>query len=84
MIPLYGFLEGDTIGLLVLADEEAPVEALAIQLQQSSRVRVPPRSDARVVVNGRVIAGTTSARAAGLAALDRFDVVWSRPPGAGE
>jgi hypothetical protein len=43
MIPLYGFLEGDTIGLLVLADEEETLASLADKLQSAASVRVDRR-----------------------------------------
>jgi hypothetical protein len=36
MIPLYGFLEGDTIGLLILAEEGDTIAALAQKLQDSA------------------------------------------------
>ena len=32
-IPLYGFLQGDTVGLLILADEGETVQTLARKLQ---------------------------------------------------
>lgn len=41
-IPLYGFLEGDTIGLLLLAQEEDSVGDLVAKLQGAAAVRVAP------------------------------------------
>ena len=39
-IPLYGFLEGDTVGLLMLAEEGDTVLALARKLQDAASIRV--------------------------------------------
>jgi hypothetical protein len=74
VIPLYGFLEGDVIGLLVLADERETVESLARKLERSAAVRVAPRARLRVRAAGRALDGSLTVAAAGLTALDRFDV----------
>jgi hypothetical protein len=79
MIPLYGFLEGDTLGLLVLADPEETVGSLAEKLERSASVRVTPRSGSggdRLIVRAgpRVLDSRLTVQAAGLQALDRFDV----------
>ena len=39
-IPVYGFLEGDTLGLLVLAEEGETVLELARKLQDAASIRV--------------------------------------------
>ncbi len=78
MMPLYGFLAGDTIGLLILADEEEPVAALAEKLQAAAAVRVAPRAQVRVLHEGRVLDPRLAVAAAGLRPLDRFDVVEER------
>ena len=75
MIPLYGFLEGDTIGLLVLADEADTAAVLAEKLQASARVRVKPKSNVKVIFKGSTLAPDTTVTQAGIEALDRFDVV---------
>lgn len=75
LMPLYGFLEGDTLGVLVLAHAGDTVRELADRLQQSARVRVERRSDLRVLYKGRVLDPVLTLDAAGLDALERFDVV---------
>jgi len=40
VIPLYGFLEGDSLGLLVLASEDETVESLGRKLERSAALRV--------------------------------------------
>jgi len=77
-IPLYGFLQGDTIGLLVLADEDDSVSRLARKLQEAASIRVAHVDKVDVVYGGKVIDPTLTVVQAGLQALDRFDVI-SRP-----
>ena len=74
MIPLYGFLEGDTMGLLVLASEQDTAAALARKLQDAAALRVAPAPRVCVWARGTPLAPTTTVAAAGLQALDRFDV----------
>jgi hypothetical protein len=74
VIPLYGFLEGDTIGLLVLADERDTMTVLADKLQRSAQVRVPGRPRMHVEVRGSRLHPTITVGRAGLEPLDRFDV----------
>ena len=75
LVPLYGFVEGDTIGLLVLAREDDTVSALADMLQASASVRVPKRARVRVLYGDRVLDPHSTVREIGMQALDRFDVV---------
>lgn len=74
MIPLYGFLEGDVLGLLILADEQGTAAALARDLQTAAALRVAARDDVSVWVKGMRLDPRTTLDAAGLSALDRFDV----------
>jgi NAD kinase len=74
MIPLYGFAAGDTIGLLVLADENDTMAVLADKLQRSASVRVAPRVRVHVEVRGARLHPSVTVARAGLTALDRFDV----------
>jgi hypothetical protein len=78
MIPLYGFLEGDTIGVLVLAQPDDTIATLADKLQISAAVRVAPRSPVTVLHGKRVLDPQSTVARAGLTALDRFDVVAGR------
>jgi hypothetical protein len=74
VIPLYGFLEGDTLGLLVLAHEHDTAAELARKLQEAAALRVAPAGGARVWVYGEPLEASVTVAAAGLRALDRFDV----------
>jgi hypothetical protein len=75
VIPLYGFLEGDTIGLLVLAQADDTIADLAAKLQASAAVRVAPRERVTVMNKRRPLDPDTTVAHAGLTPLDRFDVV---------
>jgi toluene-4-monooxygenase system protein B len=79
-IPLYGFLEGDTLGLLVLAEEGETVVALARTLEHAASIRVAHTEDIDIVHDGKTIAPDLTVAEAGLQALDRFDVIRRRKP----
>jgi hypothetical protein len=74
-MPLYGFLEGDTLGLLVLAYKTDTIARLADRLQQSARVRVAYRESVQLVYKGRVLDADLTVETAGIEPLERFDVV---------
>ena len=73
-LPLYGFLEGDTIGQLIVAEEGDTIESLARKLQEAASIRVKPRPAVDLVYQGQVIDAALTISEAGLIALERFDV----------
>jgi hypothetical protein len=75
LVPVYGFLRGDTVGLLVLVHDDEPVGAIATKLQQAAAVRVPMSPQARVVHRGRSLDLHVPIGRSGIEALDRVDVV---------
>lgn len=75
MIPLYGFLEGDSIGLLILAYKQDTVRELADKLQQAASVRVSMRANMGVRYRDRMLDPNNTLEQVGIEALDRFDVV---------
>lgn len=75
LVPLYGFLKGDTIGLLVLVHDSEPVAEIARKLQRAAAVRVAPRAVATVFHAGRALAPELTIAEAGLTALQRVDVI---------
>ena len=75
-IPLYGFLEGDTLGLLVFAEEGETVLELARKLQEAASIRVARNDKIQFVYNGEAIDPAFTVAQAALRALDRFDVIW--------
>jgi hypothetical protein len=74
-IPLYGFLQGDTVGLLILAEEGDTLQALARKLEHAASLRVAGRDRVQLIYNGKTMDPTMTVAQAGLQALDRFDVI---------
>jgi hypothetical protein len=74
-IALYGFLEGDTVGLLILAEEGDTLQALALKLEDAASLRVAGRDRVQLIYNGKTMDPTMTVAQAGLQALDRFDVI---------
>ena len=78
-LPLYGFLEGDTIGLVIVADEDETVESLSRKLQEAASLRVTPIRNPRVLYGDRALDPRMTLAQAGLKPLERFDVVRGAP-----
>jgi Toluene-4-monooxygenase system protein B (TmoB) len=78
MIPLYGFLQGDSMGLLILAREDDTLGRLAEKLQSAADLRAAPFRRPRVMVAGRVLELEMTVAAAGLSPLDKFEVGGTR------
>jgi hypothetical protein len=75
LVPLYGFMQGDTLGLVVLVHDSDRVRDIASRLQLATTVRVAPRGRLSVRANGRRLDPDATIAQAGLEALDRVDVV---------
>jgi hypothetical protein len=75
-IPLYGFLEGDTIGLLMIAEEGQTLLDLARKLQDAASIRVPRHNTIQFVYEGKAFNPGLTVAEAQLQAMDRFDVIW--------
>ena len=73
-IPLYGFLEGDTLGLLILAYGHETIQNLAEKLQRSAQVRVPPMKRFKLIYQNQELDLALTVEKAKIQALDRFDV----------
>jgi len=79
-IPLYGFLEGDTVGLLVLAEEGETILELARKLQDAASIRVARVDKIDFVYDGKSIDPGLTVAQVGLQPLDRFDVISRHRP----
>jgi hypothetical protein len=75
LVPLYGFVRGDSLGVLVLCKDTDSVRELAENLGQATSVRVAPRGTAHVYRAGRLLDPSLTVAEAGLSALDRVDLV---------
>ena len=74
-IPLYAFVRGDTLGLVVLAGDSESVDDLAARLARAAAPRVTLDGKLRVVHRGQVLQGQLTLTEAGVVALDRVDLV---------
>jgi len=73
-LPLYGFVEGDTIGVLIWADEGESVQALAQRLRDAVSLRVETSDEMEVVYRGAALDPAVTLEHAHFAALQRFDL----------
>jgi hypothetical protein len=74
-LPLYCFIRGDTLGLVVLAPEGETVSALALRLARAAAPRVTMAGSLSVWHRGKPLAPELTLRDAGVAALDRVDLI---------
>ncbi|MBI2376477.1 MAG: hypothetical protein HYV07_20955 [Deltaproteobacteria bacterium] len=74
VIPLYAFVEGDTIVTLLLASTSTTMRELIAHAERSAGVRLGPGTRRWVVFGGVSIRPEVTVRKAGMGALDRFDV----------
>lgn len=75
MVPLYGFLQGDTMGLTIVVHTTDTVATLVGRLQQAAHVRCAWDGDYDVVYRGIVLDPQLSVEDCGLEALERIDVM---------
>ena len=80
LVPLYGFLKGDSIGLVLLVHDDDTVADIAATLQEAAACRVAPRPVAHVYHQGRRLDPARTLAESGLQALDRVDVVTEDAP----
>jgi hypothetical protein len=73
-LPLYGFVEGDTLGVLIFAEATDSVGSLAVKLRDAASVRVKPNSQLIVVYKGARLDPGITIGEAGLTPLERFDL----------
>jgi hypothetical protein len=74
LVPLYGFVEGDTLGLVVLAHDTMTMSEVAEKLRRSAGVRVRIEGELRVRYRGETVDPDATVASAGFEALDRIDV----------
>jgi hypothetical protein len=74
LIPLYGFLRGDTLGLVILAQDTDTIRQVGAKLQEAASVRVAPVPSVDVRYRGRLLDPDRTVAESGLGALERVDV----------
>lgn len=75
LVPLHGFLRGDTLGLLVLVHDTDTIAFLAKTLIEAAAVRVAPAPGGRVFRGSRELSPEDTVGGVGLIALERIDVI---------
>jgi len=80
LVPLYGFVEGDTMGVVVLAQPEEPMTDLAARLAEAAAVRVAPGHEGAIRYDGRILDSRATLRSAGIQPLERVDLIWKAAP----
>ena len=78
LMPLYGFIEGDTLGVVVLVRPDDSVRTLAERLLEAAGLRVAPTHEGRVMAQGLLLDPRSTLRREGITPLDRVDLVWPR------
>ena len=74
ILPLYGFVEGDTLGVLILADKDESVESVARKLRDAVTLRVDASDDMEIVYQGVVLDPLITLEQALIAPLQRLDL----------
>ena len=75
LVPLYGFLKGDTLGLVILVHDDDKIYEVGANLQEASAMRVAPCDAFNVYFEGCKLDPNLTVTQAGLAVLDRIDVI---------
>jgi hypothetical protein len=73
LVPLYGFVEGDTLGVLVLAHDTTSVAEVIDKLRASVQLRVDTSGSYQLFHAGKALPREHTVARAGLRALDRVD-----------
>lgn len=81
LVPLCGFVEGDSMGVLVFAAMDMPISEVSRRLLVSASARIEPGELAgwELRADERVLAVDATVDGCRLRALDRIDLRRSRP-----
>ena len=74
LIPIYGFVEGDTMGVLVLAEERESVSSLTSKLLDAVSLRVDVNYQYEAIYQGHVLAPDATVVQSDLRPLQRLDL----------
>jgi len=77
LVPLYTFVKGDTLGIVVLVQDGDTIAALAETIADAASMRVAPGSEMTVLAGGKRLDPRATVSSAGLTMLDRVDLVMS-------
>jgi len=74
-IPLYTFVRGDSLGLILLVDEAHSIAEVATRAQRAAAMRVAPAARVGVYRAKVRLDPKLTVASAGLAPLDRIDIL---------
>lgn len=74
LVPIYGFLENDTMGVVILAHDDMTIAEVVNKLRAAARVRANWSGEAEAMFQNRVLDPLATITEAGIRALDRIDV----------
>jgi hypothetical protein len=80
VIPLYGFVQGDTMGVVVLGRLDATVADLGADLLRAVGVRVGRQGPYQLRMGARRLDPDAALRTQAMEPLDRIDLVWDEGP----
>jgi hypothetical protein len=80
ILPLYGFLRGDSLGLVLLVHDHQSWRDVGRHLQCAAAVRVAPTLSFRVYSEGRLLPLDLTVRQTGLRPFSRIDVLQEDEP----
>lgn len=79
LVPLYGFLAGDVVGVVVLVHDHQLVADIAACLQEAALPRVARAARVAVLWRGTRLDPGARIADTGIEALDRIDVIPEAP-----
>jgi hypothetical protein len=74
LVPVYTFLKGDTLGLVVLTHDHETIAQLASNALEAAAMRIKPMRNPIVRFKGAALDPNLTVTQAGIAPLDRIDV----------
>jgi hypothetical protein len=79
VLPLYAFVQGDTMVVVVLGRLEGTIAELGDNLLRAVGVRVGRRGPYQILAGARRLDPGATLAAQALSPLDRVDLVWNEP-----
>lgn len=78
VLPLYGFVQGDTMGVVVLGRLDATVADLGADLLRAVGVRVAERGPYQLMAGARPLDPSAMLRMLAMEPLQRIDLIWDQ------
>ena len=76
VLPLYGFVQGDTMGVVVLGKLDDTIAELGANLLRAVGVRIGRQGPYQLRAGSRWLDSAATLRSQAMELLDRIDLVW--------